>query len=451
MQDNNSELIALTQTVLKKLQQRGIKTADVFARRVREDKVTVREREVETVRRKVTRGLGVRVIQDGRLGFTHTCDVSKTSLTAAVDQAVQLAKETSADPGHGLWETATPASRDDLDIVDESLEVMPAEEKIKSAMELERAMMSVDPRIHRSAGADWIDEEEEVVVANTLGMSHGFRGTAVAMMGQAIGEENGQMQKGWWYTQARHRGDLETAEEVGIETGRRTVQMLGARQVATVKAPVIFEAPIAAQVLGVLFAAINGETVRKRASYLIDQLGQQIASDRVTVIDDGTMPRKLGSQTVDDEGIPVKKKVLVDRGILTQYLYDVRGARLSKTQPTGNARRSFGSLPAVSPMNLHVAPGTDSREALIDSVKNGLFVTMIMGSGVNLVTGDVSWGAMGLWIENGELAYPVEGITIAGNLKNLWNSIDGVADDLDWKSSVVSPTFKVREMMIGGK
>ncbi len=450
MQGNNSELIDITQFVLKELKKRGIKTADVFARRTQEDRVTVREREVETVRRKVTRGLGVRVIQDGRLGFAHTCDVAETSLTSVVEQAVALAKEASEDPGHGLWETVIPPG-DDLDLVDDGLAKISVEDKINRALELESAMLSADPRIRRSGGADWSDSDEEVVIANTLGLSHGFRGTGVAIVGQAVAEEDGQMQRGWWWSQARHQDDLDSVQEVGAEAGRRAVQMLGAQQVATVKAPVIFEAPVASQVLGVLFSAMNGEMVRKRASYLLDQLGKRIASKLVTVIDDGQMPRKLGSQAVDDEGIPVTKKVLVDKGKLTQYLYDVRGARLSGAEPTGNAHRSYGSLPGVGPMNLYIAPGDVSRETLIGSVENGLFLTRIMGSGVNLVTGDVSWGASGLWIENGELAYPVEGITIAGNLKDLWRDIDQVADDLEWRSTVASPTFKVCEMMIGGK
>jgi PmbA protein len=449
--NNNESLEHIAQYVMREIEKHSISTADVLARRSREDSLTVRQGQVETVSRKITRGVGVRVIMDGRLGFAHSSDVSESSLSAVVDRAVELAKESSPDPGHGLADAISTPIPSNLDLVDSTISDITVEEKIDLALRTEKAMFASDKRIARSGGCHWEDGEDETILANTLGMTYSGHGTGFAIVAQSVAEDQGQMQSGWWWTQARHREDLDSPEVVGVEAGKRGVSLLGARRISTVKAPVIFEAPVAAQVLAVLFAAMNGEVVRRRASYLVDKLNEPIASDLVTLIDDGSLPRKLGSQAVDDEGIPTRKKVLLDKGVLRQYLFDVRGARLSNARPTGNAHRSYGSLPSVGPTNLYLESGDISKEDLIKSVSNGLFLTRIMGSGVNLVTGDVSWGGSGIWIENGELAYPVEGITIAGNLLNLWKNIDNVANDLEWRSNVVSPSFKVSEIMIGGK
>ena len=449
---NNSESVEhFAQLVLKEIEHRGIKSADVLARRIREDSITVRQGQVETIRRKITRGIGVRVILEGKLGFAHSSDVSEKSLLSLVDRAIAIAKETSADPGHGIAMLDTTPLPESLDIKDPTISEITIEEKIQQALRLEKAMLSADSRVARSVGADWHDSDEDTVILNTNGLSNRSSSTGLAIVGQAVAVQNGQMQRGFWWSQARHREDLESPEEVGTEAGKRAAALLGARSIPTIKAPVVFEAPVTSQVLGVLFAAMDGEKIRKRSSYLVDRLSQQVASPIVTVIDDGHLPRKLGTQAVDDEGIPARRKILVKKGILQQYVYDVRGARLSNSTPTGNAHRSYGSLPSVGPTNLYLKSGDISKENIIKSVEKGLFLTRIMGSGVNLVTGDVSWGGSGMWIEHGELAFPVERITIAGNLLNLWCDIDLVADDLEWNSNVVSPTFRVKEMMIGGK
>jgi PmbA protein len=449
--NDNENLEKITQNVLREIEKRNIRTADVLAKRSREDSLTIRQGQVETVSRKITRGVGIRVIMEGRLGFAHSSDVSERSLSDLVDRAVALAKESSPDPGHGLAEAISAPISSNLDLVDTTISDISVEEKIGIALRTEKAMFASDKRIARSGGCHWEDGDDKTIIANTSGLTYSDRGTGFAIVAQSVAENQGQMQSGWWWTQARHREDLDSPEEVGTEAGKRAVSLLGARGISTVKAPVIFEAPVAAQVLAVLFAAMNGEVIRRRASYLVDKLNDGVASDIITVIDDGSLPRKLGSQAVDDEGIPTSRKVLLDKGVLKQYLFDIRGARLSNAKPTGNAHRSYGSLPSVGPTNLYLEPGDISKEDLIKSVANGLFLTRIMGSGVNLVTGDVSWGGSGIWIENGKLAYPVEGITIAGNLMNLWKNIDSVANDLDWRSNVVSPSFKVSEIMIGGK
>jgi PmbA protein len=449
---NNSESIErLAKLVLKEVEHRGAKTADVLARRIREDSITVRQQQVETVRRRITQGIGLRVILEGRLGFAHSTEVSEGDLVSLVDKAIALAKETSSDPGHGIAELKEIPPHKNLDLIDDTISHLNVQEKIDQVMRLEKAMLSADSRIARSIGADWHDSDDLTVLINTNGLSYHEFGTGFALVGQAVAEQDGQMQRGFWWSQARHREDLDSPEVVGTKAGKRAVELLGAKSIPTIKAPVVFEAPIASQVLSVLFAAIDGEKIRKRSSYLVDQLNQQVASPLVTVIDDGHLPRKLGTQAIDDEGTPACRKILMEKGILKQYIYDIRGARLSHTSPTGNAHRSYGSLPSAGPTNLYLEPGKTSLKDVIKSVEKGLFLTRIMGSGVNLVTGDVSWGASGIWIENGELAFPVERMTIAGNLLNLWCDIDVIADDLEWNSNVVSPTFRVKEMMIGGK
>jgi len=265
-----------------------------------------------------------------------------------------------------------------------------------------------------------------------------------------IAEADGTMQRDYWYSSNRHFDRLESPEAVGRRAAERTLRRLGARKIKTVAAPVVFDPDMAAGLIRALAGAASGTALYKRASFLIDRLGHQVTSPNATIIDDGTIPGLLGSRPFDGEGLPTRRKALVEKGELSSYLLDCYSARKLGLAPTGNAARGVGDAPGVSPHNLYLEPGPYTPAQIIGSVRHGLYVTELIGFGVNSVTGDYSRGASGLWIENGELSYPVEEITIAGNLKDMYMAIEMVGNDLVWRSSVVAPTIKISEMTIAG-
>jgi PmbA protein len=265
-----------------------------------------------------------------------------------------------------------------------------------------------------------------------------------------IASDESGMQRDYWYSTARKFDRLDAPAEIGEEAARRALRRLGARKVPTQKVPVVFAPTIAGGLLGNLCSAISGSAIYRGASFLVDHLGERIAPDHVTVYDDGTLPMALGSKPFDGEGLPTRRTTVVENGVLRSYLLDTYSARKLGMQSTGNAARGAGDPPGVSPTNFYLKPGSHTPEELIASVPNGLYVTGLIGFGVNLVTGDYSRGASGLWIENGELTYPVEEITIAGNLRHMLADIEMIGNDLDMSRKIAAPTLKIGSMTIAG-
>lgn len=258
------------------------------------------------------------------------------------------------------------------------------------------------------------------------------------------------MQRDAWYDVQRKFSRLASAESVGQEATRRTVRRLGSRKVATKRVPVVFDQETAGGLLANLCSAVSGYGLYKRASFLLDQLGESVASDRMTVYDDGRLVGGLGSRPFDGEGLATRKNTIVERGILKSYLLDTYSGRKLGLPSTGNASRGVGESPSVGPTNFYLVPGEKSQQEIIGSIKEGLFVTELIGFGINMVTGDYSRGASGFWIENGELAYPVEEITIAGNLKQMLKDVELIGNDLVFRGRIASPTVKLAEMMVAG-
>ena len=287
-----------------------------------------------------------------------------------------------------------------------------------------------------------------------LASSHGFVGSygssSFTLSAVPIATRNGQMQRDYWYSTSRRLDGLEAADAIGREAARRTLRRLGARRVPTGEYPIVFDPDIATSLLRHLAGAISGSALYRRASFLLDSLGQTIAAPGVTVVDDPLRPGGLGSRPFDGEGVASTRRTIVRAGVLETYLLDTYSARRLGLRTTGHAARAAGDAPGVSPTNLYLEPGPHTPEAIIGSVAKGLYVTELIGFWVNTVTGDYSRGAAGLWIENGELTYPVEEITIAGNLRTMFKDIAMIGDDLRFRSSVASPTVKLERMTIAG-
>lgn len=316
----------------------------------------------------------------------------------------------------------------------------------------EAAAFAADPRVTNSEGAEFDSSSGRVVLANSHGFVGSYRSSSFSLSVSPIAMEpgSGAMQRDAWYEVQRKFARLASAESIGQEAARRAVRRLGARKVATKRVPVIFDQETAGSLLANLCSAVSGYGLYKRASFLLDQLGQTIASDRITVYDDGRMEGGLGSRPFDGEGLATRKNTIVERGVLKSYLLDTYSGRKLGLPSTGNASRSVGESPSVGPTNFYLVPGSKSPEEILASVKDGLYVTELIGFGINMVTGDYSRGACGFWIENGELAYPVEEITIAGNLKQMFKDIELVGSDLVFRGRIASPTMKIAEMMVAG-
>jgi PmbA protein len=306
--------------------------------------------------------------------------------------------------------------------------------------------------VTNSEGAEFDSSCGRVVLANSHGFVGSYRSSSFSLSVSpiAVDPDTGAMQRDAWYEVQRKFSRLASAESIGREAARRAVRRLGARKIATKRASVVFDQETAGSLLANLCSAVSGYGLYKRASFLLDQLGRTIASDLITVYDDGRMVGGLGSRPFDGEGLPTRKNTIVERGVLKSYLLDTYSGRKLGLPSTGNASRSVGESPSVGPTNFYLVPGTHPPEQIIGSVKDGLYVTELIGFGINMVTGDYSRGACGFWIENGELAYPVEEITIAGNLKQMFKDIEMVGNDLVFRGRIASPTVKIAEMMVAG-
>ena len=259
------------------------------------------------------------------------------------------------------------------------------------------------------------------------------------------------MERDYWYTTARGFGGLESPEEVGRTAARRALRRLNPVKVETQKAPVVFEPRTARTLLDNLFEAVHGMSIYRHESFLAGKLGEKVACEELTVVDDSSIPGLFGSSPFDDEGVPSRRTVVIERGVLKSYLLNTYAARKLGMKTTGNAARGLTGNAGIGHGNFFIEKGVQTPEQMIAAIPNGFYVTELMGFGVNIVTGDYSRGAAGLWIRNGELAFAVSEVTIAGNLKEMLLGLETIGSDLEFRGSMAAPTLKIGEMTVGGK
>jgi PmbA protein len=435
--------------LLKAARGSGADAADVLVAEGTEFSVTVRKGEVETLTDAGSKALGIRVFVGRRTASSHTSDFSWGTLRHLVEETVGMARATGEDPAAGLPDEMVPAEDVELGMFDSSALELPTEERIERARRAEAVALET-PGIVNSQGASWGQGEGTVVLANTLGFVGSYRSSSVSLSVVPQAERDGQMERDYWYTTGRGLSDLEPPEDVGRTAAARTLRRLGARQVPTAEVPVVFDPETAGELLGTLFSAISGYAVFRNATFLRDQLGQPVASPLLTLVDDGRRPRGLGSRPFDGEGLPTRRNVPIESGVLKHWLCDSYSARKIGARPTGSARRGVGGGPSVGAGNLYFEPGRSTAEEIIGGVARGLYVTDLIGFGINVVTGDFSQGAVGHWIENGRLLHPVHEVTIAGNLRDMLKDVDAVGDDLVFRGSTASPTLRIRRMTVSG-
>jgi len=414
---------------------------------------TVRLGKVETLKEAGSKAAGVRVFVGQSSASTYSSDLSAEGIRKMVESAIALARVTSADPMAGLPDPSELGKLEgDLGLYHDDVYSLSTEDRIDYARRAEKAALDADSRIVNSDGGNFDAAVGYKVLANSQGFVGDNRRSYCSVVAVPIAQMEGSaMQRDYWYSVSHSLKKLESPEEVGAIAAKRTLRRLGARKVKTARVPIVFENTVSAALLGHIFEAVNGDSVYRGASFLTGKLSEKIAGDNITIVDDGTIPGLFGTSPFDSEGVVSRKTTVIQNGVLQSYLLNTYTAKKLGLKTTGNASRGLAGTPGIGPGNFFLQAGTKSLQEIIGDIKEGLLVTEFLGHGVNLVTGDFSRGATGLWIQNGELTFPVEEITVAGNLKEMLFNISEIGSDLEFRSAIACPTLRIDGMTVAGE
>jgi PmbA protein len=403
--------------------------------------VTVRQGEVETIEYNRDKGLAITVYLGKKRGNASTSDFSLQAVRDTVDAALSIARYTAIDECSGLPDEENLA-RDFPDFDLYHPWQISVDEAIDLARECERAALDADKRIDNSEGATVNVHEAQFVLANSLGFIAGYPTSRHSISCSVIASQDDAMERDYWYSVARSANDLESAVDVGRIAAMRTVRRLGARQMPTMQVPVLFDPSVASSLLGHFVGAVSGVSLYRRSSFLLDQLGSQVFSPCVNILDAPDIPRGLASGAFDDEGVRTERRNVVENGVLKGYFLGSYSARKLNLRTTGNAGGSHNLI-------LQPSCGLDQK-GLMKAMGRGLFVTELLGQGVNSTTGDYSRGAAGFWVEGGEIAHPVNEVTIAGNLKDMYRNIAATGKDVLVQGSRQCGSVLVEGMTVAG-
>ena len=404
-----------------------------------------RDRAVTKLEQSTGRSLHLRVFVDGRKATLATSDFDRAHLDEAIGAAVSQARHVAQDPYAALPEAPAAGHDGDLELFSQDVAQRDAQAKIDEALALEARIRALDSRITNSNGSHVGDTISTTAIANSNGFAGAYRSTRVHRSVSPVALDGDAKRTGSYGSAARRLIDMEEAPAVAKKAVDRTVMLFGARKPQTMRVPVIFERDVAASVLSDIFSALSAANVAIGNSWLAERVGSRIGSDLVTIVDDGTAPGLLGTSPFDGEGVPTQRTVVFEGGTLRTFLYDTYYARKLGARSTGN-----GSGGGVSPNNFYLEPGTQSLEDLIADTRRGILVMDTIGFATEYASGTYSRGARGLYIENGEIAYPVEEFTIAGTFPEMLAAVDAVCSDLRFDAGVVSPSFRVAEMTVSG-
>jgi PmbA protein len=432
----------------------GMTVAECVMRFGAELSAKIRMGQPELVEEAGHRSIGLRVMKGKRVSSTSTSDLSAAGIERAVKDAIELVELSQEDAFAGPADPrllTDPSKGPDLELYDPAGGSLDAAQAIALAKRGEDAARAFDPRITNSDGATFGRTAGGVALVLSSGFRAAYRGSYQSLSVVPVADDvGGKKRRGSHWTAKRHMAELDSPEDVGREAARRTLRKLGARTVKTCEVPVVFDPDAARAILGLLAGSVMGSAIWRKSSYLLGREGTPVASDLVTVVDDPLLPRAPGSRPFDGEGLASRRNVVVERGVLRTYLCDSYSARKLSRESTASASRGGGASVGASTSNFILSPGKDDRAAIVKGTRQGLYVTEMMGFGFNAVTGDFSRGASGLWIENGELTFPVSEVTISLNVDELWKRIDAVGSDLDMRTATASPTFRVSKMTVAG-
>ena len=445
----NNKYLTIAESAVQKVRAAGAVMAEAYLLSSKDLSIEVRNGEVETMKLAEDRGLGLRVITGGRVGFAYTTEFSAGGLDQVAHQALANGANTEPDEFYTLPEIS--AKYPDLDIYDQAIRASTVENKIKMAVEMENTARAFDKRIKIIESSSYQDAEIEVSVVNSLGMQAHYQGAYCGIYLSLVAGEGEDSQTGFALKYGLKFADIDPVL-IGKKAAERAVRMLGAKPVKSQRAVVVLDPYIATSFLGLLSPALSGEAVQKGRSLFAGKVGQKVASDLVTVVDDGRLPGGIASAPFDGEGVPTSETILIEGGQLQGFLHNTYTAAKEGIRSTGNGvRGSFKSTPEVGTTNFFIRPGRAGAEQIIKEVKNGLYVTEVMGMHTaNPISGDFSLGAAGIWIENGEFTKPVRGVAIAGNIMDLLGSVDAVGSDLEFFGVKGAPTLRVSSMSLSG-
>jgi PmbA protein len=439
------ELRALAEELVGFARKCGADEVEVSAVDGREFDVDVRKGKIEHLVEAASRVCGLKVIKDRRTAYASSSDLAPGTLRRLVRNAIRRAELGSPDECAGLAPLAPTTVRpEDLRLFDHAIAGLDAKTKIRLARETERIALR-DKRITNSYGANFGTNETRSVLVNSNGFAGEYPQTYCELsVGLQAGATDDKVEDSW-FSAKRHFQDLASPEEVARTAIERTVRQLHPRKIKTQNAPVIFEPTQTSWLIGFLFGCVSGTAVYQKSTFLAGKLGEKIGNEMITVADDGLLPGELGTRPFDSDGVPAQSTVVVEKGILKNFLCNTYAARKLKLKSTGNADGG-----GVSPNNFYLKPGTSKPQDIIAGTKKGLLLIRTLGHGLNPVSGDISRGAFGLWIEDGEITFPVSEITISGNLGTILTNIEAVGNDLEFFSPVTGPTIKVAEMTVAG-
>jgi len=447
------DFLNLGEDVVRLAKQAGADDCDVLVAGGREFEVTIRLGEIDRLSEAGSKALGLRVFVGGRSAISYTSDFSRDSLDRLARETVELAAITDPDEAAGLPDPEGWARRFDgeLNLFDPHLSDIPNDVKMDLARRCEEAAFAYDPRITKTDGATCSTDVGVRALINSRGFAGAYRSSAASLAVEAmVDDEEGKKRNDSWYTVERFFDRLEDPESVGRMAAQRALAQLGPRKVATREVPVVWENRLAQRLVGIIARAASGEALYRRQTFLLDLEGEPIASSLVNVVDDPLRPGLLGSRPFDGEGVTSRRNDLVVDGVFKGFLFDTYTARKLGRQSTGSAVRGIGGPPGVGTSNLIFEPGSSSFDEIIGSVEDGLFLTELMGFGVNTTTGDFSQGAAGRWIEHGKLSYPVSEINISGNLRDMLLGIEMIGNDLFFRGSTGAPTVRMNKLMVSG-
>jgi PmbA protein len=448
MSENALEQLAIE--LVARAMHAGATAADVVVREADEFSTVLRLGKIESLKEAASKALGLRAFFGTRSATSFSSDFSAASLARLVERTLAMARATSEDPASGL-----PAAEllgrhaGELELFSPEVGELSTDDRIQFARRAEEAALAADRRIQNSEGAWFEASWGTKAYANSLGFAGSYRSSYCAVSVAPIAQ-NGGMQRDYWYSVARRPSALEDPVAVGRKAAERALRKLGARKISTCRVPVVFDPETARSLLGHFFEAVRGDAIYRSASFLAGKLGQRVAGENVTILDDGIRVGGFGSRPFDDEGVPACITPVIEQGRLDNYLLNCYTARKLNLKTTGNASRGVAGPPVVGPKNFYLAAGPHPPEEILRSVRNGFYVTELIGFGVNIVTGDYSRGAAGMWLEDGEPAFPVEEVTIAGNLAEMLNHIEAIGSDLEFRAALASPTLLIGGLTVAG-
>jgi PmbA protein len=442
----NPRLLELAESLVNFGKKQGADEIEVSLLDGNEFNVDVRMGRIENLVEAGSRYLSLRVIKDQKTAYASSSDLKQQTLHRLVKNAVRRAEFSNGDECLGLPSPAeTTYAVPALDIFDPCIAQLSPQKKISLALETEQIALA-DKRITNSHGASFETKVIHTALANSLGFLQDYRETFNSLsIGIQAGESEEKVE-GYWSCSKRFFEELQHPEQVAKTAVERTVRQLHPRKIKTQNVPVVFEPPMTSWLLGFLFSCVSGTAVYQKLSFLANKLGEKIAADSVTVIDNGRLLRKLGTSPFDTEGVPTRKSTVIHKGIMKSYLNNTYTAKKLNLKSTGNADGV-----GIGPNNFYLEAGNVSPEGIIESLDRGMILIRTLGHGLNPVTGDISRGAFGLWVEKGAVVYPVSEMTIAGNLGTILKDIEMVGDDLDFRSTISGPTIKIRELTIAGE